>query len=261
MGERTKKVVEWIEHGAAVHALAQTEFVRTILLPLVVAGVTGGAGYLGGQPIMWIMMAGTLVFMGTMQGLLRWDEYRERKTPLNKLTVLGPQFSCALNTVPAPTLVVNTRQTRRAAQRGKGGLPVPQQEPEEPRMLSAAAVHPLVMRTIDNAQIGVGIKNTALFPISILLAGAKTEIGGLTPPRSDFPKAPSTLSPGAAFTIMDDIINMAGAPCGRLAGKLDMRIKYGLPGREKFELRLEGDIDVVMERFGLITQVGISWRH
>jgi len=38
-----------------------------------------------------------------------------------------------------------------------------------------------------------------------------------------------------------------------------MLVKYGLPGKEVFDLRLKGDLDIAMEDYGLITQVTAAW--
>jgi hypothetical protein len=99
------------------------------------------------------------------------------------------------------------------------------------------------------------------FPRShAFLQSAETEVASLKPPRSTFPKNASTITPGGTFAISDEAIDMGSMDCGRLPGKLDMLIKYGIPGKETFELRLMGDLDIAMERYGLVTQVGASWR-
>ena len=120
---------------------------------------------------------------------------------------------------------------------------------------------PGIKRTIEDMQLAVVLRNTATFPISCILQSANTEIATFKPPRSIFPKNASTLSPGATFSIPDEKIDMDNIPAGRLAGKLDMHIKYGLLGKETYELHLVCDVDIVMEDYGLVTQVAATWRN
>jgi len=131
--------------------------------------------------------------------------------------------------------------------------------PQTARLASNLVVHG-VIRTIDMAQVAIEIKNTASFPISCILQSAETEIAGLTPPRSSFPKQATTIQPGGIVRIGDERINMGRLPCGRLTGKMNICIKYGLPGKEKFEMRQIADIDIMMDRYGLITAVMAGYK-
>ena len=74
-----RKALEWLGLIETVNAILHIEFVRTLLLPTVVAVMTGAAGILGHVPFMRIIMATALAFMGTAQGMLRASEYVERK--------------------------------------------------------------------------------------------------------------------------------------------------------------------------------------
>ena len=125
-------------------------------------------------------------------------------------------------------------------------------------MLSSTQIDPNVSRTIDKAQIGVEITNTAIFPISCFLENAETEIEGEKPPRSKFPKAAVMVPAGSSMRFMDDAIDMEEFPCQRLAGKMDLSLKYGRPGKEVFELRPKGDLIIVMENSGLVSQILVN---
>lgn len=246
-----KRVLDWIGQYQTIQSLIHAEFVRTALLPMVTAIVTGASGYFGGVPLMWVFVATALVFMAVMQALLRGAELSERKSPLNKLVLIGAHAAISLTPAPMPFPPQGNRAQRRAQ-----GTTAP---PQQPPMLSPAQCAPGVARTIDTVQLGVIVRNVATFPISVLLFSAESEVATLRPPRSAFPKAAILHSPGSTTFIHDDSIDMEEFPAQRLAGKLKLIIKYGLPGKEKYELKVDGDVDVVMENFGLVTQIGAQW--
>jgi hypothetical protein len=72
------------------------------------------------------------------------------------------------------------------------------------------------------------------------------------PPRSVFPKPPATVEPGASVRVLDDRIPMEEFPCQHLGGKMDLLIKYGRKGNEKFELRVNGPVKIQMENSGFV---------
>jgi hypothetical protein len=47
-------------------------------------------------------------------------------------------------------------------------------------------------------------------------------------------------------------------PCQRLSGRMNLRIMYGRPGNEKFEMIVKGTVDVIMERFGFASHIMLS---
>jgi hypothetical protein len=120
-------------------------------------------------------------------------------------------------------------------------------------------INPQVARTIAEAQLGVALKNEAMFPISCFLESAETELQGERPPRSKFPKPTVVIPAGVTMTIADDPIPMKSLPCQRLTGKMDLRLKYGLPGDERFELRFPATVDVPIESWGLHLQTITNW--
>ena len=246
-----KPVLEWIGHAETLHTIAQAEFFRTLFWPGVATVTTAITGVLGGIPVMWVIVGSAVAFMATSQGLLRASEYLERKNPLNKLSLRGAYFTCDLTPAPLPLPPPSGNRRQRRARRAQSQQP--------PSILTPSMINPGVPRNLDKGQLSVELKNNASFPISCILYNAATEVAGMTPPRTTFPKIASTVQPGNIFRITDDAINMNGLPCGRLAGKINMIIKYGLPGKERFELRLNGTVDIVMENFGIVTQVNVGW--
>lgn len=238
-----KPGLEWIGHFQTVQTIIYTEFFRTLFLPTVWTVLTAIAGYVGDFPIMWIMVATAVSFMAVTQTLLRADELRERKNPQNKLKYL-PIFQCDLNIAP---MALSGNRLQKRAQRSQ-----PQQT------ISATQLSPQVSRTLDKGQIGVEIVNHATFPISAYLQNAVTEIEGITPPRSTFPKPAFLIPAGGTVRICDDRIELDEMPCQRLAGKIDLVIKYGLPGKEHFDLCVKGGLDIIMEHFGFVSAVIIS---
>lgn len=246
-----KPILEWASHAETIHTIAQAEFFRTLFWPVVLAMSAAVTGYLEAVPVMWIIMVSTLTFMGAAQGMLRTSEYLERKNPLNKFNYIGTHFGCDLSPAAMPVSIPAGNRHQRRAQ----GVE-PQQQPQ---ILTPNALNPFVMRNIDYGQVSLEFKNNASFPISFILHNAMTEVAGITPPRSVFPKSAVVVQPGALIRIVDDRMTMNGLACGRLIGKIDWIIKYGLPGKERFELHLVAHLDIMMEGFGLVTAVASRW--
>jgi hypothetical protein len=221
MGGLLRKLLEAVSHAETLGSIVHTEFVRTYLVPVVMAAMSGTAGIMGGVPFMWIIMASAVTFWAVAFALFVVDVLRERKSPQNKLTQ-RPVFQCDLNTATVP--IAGNRKQRLAQQA--------QRQPAQ--SISPTQVHPLVPRTLYRGQIGIELANNALFPISCILSSAETEITGQRPPRSIFPKQPAIIPPGGIFRFMDDPIELDDMPCQRLSGRINMLVKYGLPENERF---------------------------
>jgi hypothetical protein len=244
-----RNILEWTGYGQTIQAIAQAEFVRTFLIPTVLTVTAAISGWLGDLPLMWIVMASALTFMGAAQGMLRGSEYLDRKNPQNKIVLTGTRVHAEMEPTDVPW--AGNRKQRRAGAAQKAIGPV---------RLGPSDISVGIKRTIDKVQVGVNLKNVATFPISIILVNASTEVAGEKPPRSIYPRPVSTMQPGASFFSLDDAIELEGLPAGRLEGKLNMTFRYGLPGKERFELHFEGDIDIHMEEFGFIAAVSTSWK-
>ncbi len=245
-----KTIFDWIGHSLTLQAILQTEFVRTALLPTLVTAMTGTAGIFGHLPLMWVLMASGVMYAAMMTGLLRGSEYLERKSPQNKLIFVGTYFQVDLEPTNMPQLSANRQQRRAQTARRQ-----PTQQ------LSSTQIMVGVNRNIDRGQVCVDLRNTASFPISMILETAETEVADFTPPRSQFPKPGVIVSPGSTVRICDDRIEMDGVQCGRMAGKMDFKIRYGLAGKEHYELRLWANLDIQMETFGFISMVRSEWLH
>jgi hypothetical protein len=231
MAEKKRNIVvrtlETLGHLHTLHAIAQAEFVRTLLLPVVIAVATGAAGWIGHIPLMWIIMAVALAFMGTTQGVLSASTYLERKNPAHKLQVLKHLFNFDLVPINPP----NRKHRRSAA--AQGGAP-------------AVPAH----RHFQKGQLGIEVWNRSSFPLSIIVQSAETEIEELKPPRAKYPKPPMVLEPGNTLWIHDDAIDLEDMDCGNLDGSMEIIIKYGLPGKEYFEIKQKGTVEIFMESFG-----------
>jgi hypothetical protein len=75
-------VLEWLGHYQTIQTIIQAHFVRTLLLPVVTAVAAAVFGWIEHIPLMWVIMAVALAFMGAMQGVLSSSEYLERKNPV-----------------------------------------------------------------------------------------------------------------------------------------------------------------------------------
>ncbi len=226
------RVLEWLGHFETIQAIIQAEFIRTLLVPTVTALATGGAGILGGLPLMWIFMATAVAGASAAIGILNASTYLERKNPAYKLQVVETVFSFDLFPISAPN-----RKQRKAATAQGGSPAIP------------------AFRHLVRGQLGFRVGNRASFPISIIAFAAETEIEGLKPPRAKFPKKPMIIQPGAILWIHDDPIAFDNMICGNLDGIMDMTIKYGLPGKEHFEIVHKGTVEIFMEPYGLMKQV------
>jgi hypothetical protein len=48
---------------------------------------------------------------------------------------------------------------------------------------------------------------------------------------------------------------MKNYPCQRLNGNIDLKIKYGVPGKERYVLEIKGTVDIVMEEHGFVSGI------
>ena len=79
---------------------------------------------------------------------------------------------------------------------------------------------------------------------------AETEIESLKPPRAKYPKDPVIIQPGTTLWVHDDAIDLGEMICDNLDGAMDITVKYGLPGKEHFEIRHHGTVEIFVEPFG-----------
>jgi hypothetical protein len=204
--------------------------IAKLIWPLLLAAAAVMSGVFGQVPIMWIIMAATLTFMGAATGILNISLYRERKNPENKLIPRNTIFNHDLGPVHQ-----QNRKTRQGM--AKTGLVVP----GPPRHLL-------------KGQLGVEIVNTASFPISIFIESAETSIEDKKPGRTKYPREPIIVQPSQVFWLHDDVIPL-DLPCRVINGDMKIVAKYGLPGREKYTLTYEGTVEAFFEPTGFLKGV------
>jgi hypothetical protein len=91
--------------------------VKSLFWPTIMAMATGGAGYFGNVPLMWIIMATVVSFAAVSVGILSSSSYLERKNPAHKLQIIRTLFNFDLVPISGPS-----RKQRRSAS-AQGGAP------------------------------------------------------------------------------------------------------------------------------------------
>jgi len=232
--------LEWFSRIHAVHVIVHSEFVKTWLLPLMSASITGLSGYYQNSPLMWICLATAGTFMMITITLLASTAYKQFHDPANKLLYNATIFNFDLDSIS------HNRKARRANPiRQQGNATIYLRPPE---------------RTLLRGQLGIQVVNSANFPISIILEAAETEIEGNTPPRHKYPRPAVTALPGIPITVCDLPIPLNGRRCDTLQGKLYMTIRYGLPGKENYKLEIRARrVDIMLSPNGFLSGVNTSW--
>jgi hypothetical protein len=83
------------------------------------------------------------------------------------------------------------------------------------------------------------------------VTSADTEVEGEKPPRGTFPRKAVTIQPGTSAWIHDDPIDLHNMTCDNLDGNMDIKIKYGILGRERIEMNHKGTVEIFLEPYGL----------
>ena len=104
----------WIAREIAAGSLKAIGYQVTItyVLPLGLTLVTALTGYLQGLPWMYILVGTALMFAGVTTGLVRFDEWVERRRVKGKLTLSGVN---AARDVRGPGLVFGVTLANEAA--------------------------------------------------------------------------------------------------------------------------------------------------
>jgi len=55
--------------------------------------------------------------------------------------------------------------------------------------------------------------------------------------------------------IHDEPIEFDNMLCDNLDGVMDITVKYGLPGKENFEIKQKGTVEIFMESYGLLKSI------
>lgn len=93
---KIKKSWEWYSHFETAHSLYNM-VTGLLAVPTVVAMIAAVAGFIQGVPVMWIITACSVTFASVVGGILWVDQYKERKNPLNKISISGVHYFQALN--------------------------------------------------------------------------------------------------------------------------------------------------------------------
>jgi hypothetical protein len=222
---RTAKVVGLLDNVGRVQLV--WSFIA-LALPFVGATAAVVTGFLEREAVMWIITAAFLTAFAGIAGFNHLMAVRLLLTTMNKLRYANTFVGCDLVEIrPGKTKAIN----------------------------QAVVQH----RHIDKMQVGVYIQNMAHFDISAYVESANTAVEGNTPPRGVHPKAPVLIGPGQTVFMADDPIDMKNYPCKNLAGQLEMTIKYGAPGREKYDLAFRGRLEVHMRQTGVVTGYFTIW--
>jgi hypothetical protein len=236
-----KGIYDWWDDLKRLEDISNSELFKVYIWPILTGISAVASGLFQKEAVMWIIMAASLSAMAIMSLIASAASLRDRLTPLNKLTnQVVAQYD--LDQVAVPML--GNRQHRRSGASSPGAS-----------FLGPGQVQVGVKRQIERAQLGVEITNNSHFPISCILLAAETDIGGAMPPRSQFPKEKTVIPAWSKIRILDDPIDMKNYPCQRLNGNMDMKIGYGVPGKERYELIIKGSVDILMEEHGFVSAI------
>jgi hypothetical protein len=226
MAKKWEEALTWGQRAGTAWSIFQSAFFKFYIWPVLSAMMTGAAGYLGGVPLMWVLVAVAIVFACVAQSWLRISEIMERINPRNKLAYIQTVVHMDLKGGPQPT-----------NQGGSTGR----------------------ARRIEKMQIGVELQNRSSFPMSLIVSNAETEVAGIFPPRTPYPKPAITVLPGGLIRCLDVPILMKDTLCGRLSAKMSIKIKYGMQGDEDDELNFDAVLDIVFQPNGTLTQLMTFW--
>jgi hypothetical protein len=226
MAQKFDQALTWGQRVSAAWSIVTGTFFKVYIWPVASSVLTAAAGYLGHVPVMWIMMAVAIVFACVTQSWLRISEIMERMNPRNKLAYVQTVVHFDLKGGPALANVG-----------GSTGRP----------------------RKLEQMQIGVELQNRSSSPISLSIANAETEIEGLFPPRTNYPKAAITILPGGLVRCFDLPIPMKDKPCGRISAKMSIKVKYGMQGDEDEELNFDAVLDIALQPDGTQMQLFTHW--
>ena len=227
---RRNPVIAWIDNLGRIQVLqAIWSWIGPLLPPVLVSGAAAVSGYIQHVPLMWIIMSASITFVAVLAAILLFYTFEIMTSPVDKLRFLNAITPCDLKPMRG-----NRRERR------------------------GATVVAKVTTVLDKMQVGIQVMNAGRFPLSTILAYADTELDGLKPPRTQYPKLPSDLHSGGMSMICDDPIDMNGRKCGNLQGRIHLKVKYGKRGQEKYDLEIKGTISVFMTQEGVIQQVYLN---
>jgi hypothetical protein len=54
---------------------------------------------------------------------------------------------------------------------------------------------------------------------------------------------------------MDDAMDLDDIACQKLNGEMDITVRYGLPGKERYDLKVRGPVQINMEHYGFVSSL------
>jgi hypothetical protein len=126
------------------------------------------------------------------------------------------------------------------------------------RAAQAKVSKPQTNRKLSKIQIGVQLFNAANYPVSAFTESVRTSIEGHCPKETAV-KRPVIIGPGNQLVMADHAIDLTDTACGPLKGRIEMTIKYGQKGKEKYTLEFKADLQIFIQPDGRLSQVFTNW--
>jgi hypothetical protein len=192
-----------------VAIVAAGQWILIWLLPWLLAAMTVAGGILQHTPIVLTISGATFVFAAATTGLLRYDEWRTRRSKENKL--ICTSISIGLD-------YIRDQRT---------GKPT----------------------TLSKAQAVINLQNLSVYPISYVVDNITASVWGRVNPKPQYVTKGGVIGPISAGLYRDDIIDMQEAPLKDvLEGVVKFNIRYGESGKERFiitkHVNLFGPLDM-----------------
>jgi len=186
------------------------KWVAIWLAPWVLAAITFISRYfeVPRVPLALAIPSAAFVFAATATGLLRYDEWRYRRSPRDKL--IFSNASLGLDYVRDETTG---------------------------RVIG-----------ISQAQVVISLQNLATFPISYVIKEIQSSLEGRINPRPTYRTYRAIVGPMSTVVYRDDLIDMQGfQPKPILQRTLQFKLKYGHKGWEKQEISKRVNISASLD--------------
>ena len=195
MAEKSSFAKTLTKEGAYVLTIEGLKAIAVWAWPWVITAVTLAAGHFEHFPWVLTIPAATFVFAATMTGLLRYDEWRYRRTARDKLNF--------------GSIGMGADYTRDS----ESGRPI----------------------ALTKAQAIIVLQSTANFPISYVVDEISASFDGMVNPRPTYANKGGIIGAMGSGWYRDDIIDMKQSPLKEnIKGVIKFIIRYGRPGAEKY---------------------------
>jgi hypothetical protein len=196
------------KEGVTVATVEIVKWIIIWLIPWGLAAITIVSGYFEHAPWVVTIPAATFVFAAATTGLLRYNEWRSRRSAADKL--ISPNITFGIDYVRDET----------------SGRPI----------------------GIDKVQAVIHVQNLAAFPISYIVDEIQSSVWGHINPNPTYDTRSVVLGPISSGVFRDAVINMRSAePKPVLDGTLSFKIRYGHQGREKYAIKKRVNLFAAMD--------------